>query len=740
MLAMGALPSAAVAQPSFVESFYVSATSEASDDDLDQGLSRCARSFADALTQSRQYIERNGPEVASVVAGCVENVADPTTQRACDLAAASSSVDYILMVDALQVSNGWLFEARAVSPTQNGTVWSADQVVESQSDFVLSARQGCRELAQNFLCTRNNVCAAAATAEADRSTLRLGSELPTVATVYVDGVAVGNSTQTEFALTPGTKRIEIRAPGYSVLERTVELTAGQTLDLNDIVLEALPATASVACNVRDAQIIVNGQPAGSTALGQFVPVTVPIGASTLSVQAPGYNTWEIQLAATPGADLRLEVELTPGTGVQTGVVASQTVAPPPPVSTTGAGVATGTEIPTGVTNVAPQTGADPGYAPASDTIYNYDVRNGTLQQGDVQLTSGEFYDEYFYTSYGNEPISLYAASTEFDTYLMIRGPGDFSMDNDDLDPAQGTDAGIDVLLPNPGEYRIMVTSYRPGEVGDYALAIAPGVPDAPSVPATPPVADNQFTGSGSRFGALAAGDSTLSSGEFNDTWTYWSNGNEVASLYAASTDFDTYLMVRGPNDFSLDNDDYDTAQGLNAGMEFEMITPGEYRFIVTSYQPGEMGNYQLDFVTRSRVTGTTTGTTGNTRPTGGVLNGYQVIPVTPSMRPVQVSGQAGGTVSGSDVTGGQCLGFFEGSANAQLQVNQFTDLRLYAESSVDTTLILIDESGNIHCDDDSRGNLNPQLDMSLPPGTYDIFVGTYATGNYGGYLLTLEPM
>jgi hypothetical protein len=110
------------------------------------------------------------------------------------------------------------------------------------------------------------------------------------------------------------------------------------------------------------------------------------------------------------------------------------------------------------------------------------------------------------------------------------------------------------------------------------------------------------------------------------------------------------------------------------------------------------------------------------------------------MRPVQISGQAGGTVSGSDVTGRQCLGFFEGSANAQLQVTQFTDLRLYAESSADTTLILIDEAGNTHCDDDSRGNLNPQLDMSLPPGTYDIFVGTYATGTYGGYQLTLEPM
>ena len=736
MVAAGAAPTAAVAQPSFVESFYVSATSEATDDDLEQGLSRCARSFADALNQSRQYIERNGPEVASVVSGCVENVADPTTQRACDLAAASSSVDYILMVDALQVSNGWLFEARAVSPTQNGTVWSADQVVDSQSDFVLSARQGCRELAQNFLCTRNNVCATAATAAADRSTLRLDAPLPTVATVYVDGVAVGNSTQAEFALTPGTKRIELRAPGYAVLERTVELVAGQTLALNDVVMEALPATASVACNVRDAQISVNGQIVASTALGQFVPVTIPIGASTLSVQAPGYNTWEIQLAATPGADLQLEVELTPGSGVQTGVVTSQSIASVPGTDVSG--------LPAGTNGSAATAAIDPSQGPTgvggfSDSLSLYANTAGALQQGDVQLNSGEFYDEYFYMSYGNEPLSLRAASTEFDTYLMIRGPGDFTIDNDDYDIAQGTNAGIDIVLPNPGEYRIMVTSYRPGEVGSYTLSVAPGVPPATQTPVTPPTVGNQFNGSGTGHGSLASGDATLNSGEFSDTWIYQSSGNEFASLHALSTEFDTYLMVRGPNGFTMDNDDFDTAQSLNAGLEFEMLAPGEYRFIVTSYQPGETGAYALDFTTRSLVPATT-GYYQQTQPVGGTPGGYQVIPVQPSMRATQLSGEAGGNVSGADVTDGQCLGFFNGSANAQLQVNQYTDLRIFAESSADTTLLLVDDAGNVYCDDDSHGNLNPRLDVSLRPGIYDVFVGTYAAGTYGDYLLTVQPL
>ena len=732
MVAVGAAPTAAVAQPSFVESFYVSATSEATDDDLEQGLSRCARSFADALNQSRQYIERNGPEVASVVSGCVENVADPTTQRACDLAAASSSVDYILMVDALQVSNGWLFEARAVSPTQNGTVWSADQVVEAQSDFVLSARQGCRELAQNFLCTRNRVCAAAATAASDRSTLRLGTSMPTVATVYVDGVAVGNSTQAEFALTPGTKRIELRAPGYAAIERTVELVAGQTLDLTNVVMEALPATASVACNVRDAQILVNAQPVGTTALGQFVPVTIPIGASTLSVQAPGYNTWQIQLAATPGADLQLEVELTPGSGVQAGVVTSQTIASVPGINTAA--------LPDGTNNSANTAATDPSQATAgfggfSDSLALYSNTTGALQQGDVQLNSGEFYDEYFYTSYGNEPLSFRAASSEFDTYLIVRGPGDFAIDNDDYDTALGTDAGIDVVLPNPGEYRILVTSYRPGEVGSYTVSVTPGVPPADPTLITPPTVGNQFTGSGTGHGSLAAGDATLNTGEFNDTWTYLSNGNEFVSLYAVSSEFDTYLMVRGPNGFTMDNDDFDTAQSLNAGLEFEMTTPGEYRFIVTSYQPGETGAYALDFTTRSLVSATSPHTTS-----GGVLSGYQVLAVQPSMRPTQVAGQAGGNVSGSDVTAGQCLGFFNGSANAQLQVNQYTDLRIFAESSADTTLLLMDDAGNVYCDDDSHGNLNPRLDVSLRPGIYDVWVGTYAAGTYGEYLLTVQPL
>lgn len=56
-------------------------------------------------------------------------------------------------------------------------------------------------------------------------------------------------------------------------------------------------------------------------------------------------------------------------------------------------------------------------------------------------------------------------------------------------------------------------------------------------------------------------------------------------------------------------------------------------------------------------------------------------------------------------------------------------VRFFVRASGDTTLLINDASGRWHCDDDSGGNLNPMVDIQSPPeGQYDIWVGSYRTG------------
>lgn len=56
-------------------------------------------------------------------------------------------------------------------------------------------------------------------------------------------------------------------------------------------------------------------------------------------------------------------------------------------------------------------------------------------------------------------------------------------------------------------------------------------------------------------------------------------------------------------------------------------------------------------------------------------------------------------------------------------------LRLYVLAAGDTTLVVNDGAGNWHCNDDSSGGRNPQVDIANPPaGHYDIWVGSYQSG------------
>lgn len=217
---------------------------------------------------------------------------------------------------------------------------------------------------------------------------------------------------------------------------------------------------------------------------------------------------------------------------------------------------------------------------------------GELTSGDRTLTTGEYFDEHRFTWAPGARIQLEARSSDFDSYLIVHPPSGPQRDNDDLVPGQSLNAGMDIQVTEPGEWRVLVTSYQPQRTGSYTLVVR-GASSAPSAPSAPPPAPAP-AGAPVRTetGVLEAGDQTLASGEYRDSYEMTFTPRSAVQIRLESSDFDPYLIVRTPSGRQEDNDDFQPpARG--AGIDIPVAEPGTYAVTVTSYRPGERGRYTL---------------------------------------------------------------------------------------------------------------------------------------------------
>ncbi|WP_412063160.1 hypothetical protein [Rubrivirga sp. IMCC45206] len=118
--------------------------------------------------------------------------------------------------------------------------------------------------------------------------------------------------------------------------------------------------------------------------------------------------------------------------------------------------------------VAPETATvAPDAAPA--TAAPERVYTGTLQDGDDTLVSGEFLDPYEVIAREGQWIRAQVLSGDFDPYLMVLSPTGDQTEVDDS--AAGNTSMTKAVLEatEAGKWTIVVTSFAPGETGDYEL-------------------------------------------------------------------------------------------------------------------------------------------------------------------------------------------------------------------------------------------------------------------------------
>lgn len=335
--------------------------------------------------------------------------------------------------------------------------------------------------------------------------------------------------------------------------------------------------------------------------------------------------------------------------------------------------------------------------------------SGKLTAKDRQLPSGEYYESFDIQLRAGQKITADLTSDDFDPFVQINaldaaGNPDRQREwfNDDFEGSSSR-SFVEVEAPADATYRVMVTTYKAGMTGVYALELVIGAPpsDASGGLAVTPE-DRVEIGTLNRF------DSTLENGEYYDVFEQeLREGDQVIAELMSET-FDTYVYVRSTIDteFAVYNDDWESNQ-RKSRIEFTAPATGVYRFYATSYQAAEQGEYRL--VIQSR----------------GVTD-----PTAPATR------EESGTLSADDITltTGEYADVYtiEGAVGQQLRVE-------VTSSAFDTYVMVKSPSGNSQDNDDYQGAKDRSVIETVltEAGTHRVIVTSYAKGETGDYRLTI---
>jgi hypothetical protein len=230
------------------------------------------------------------------------------------------------------------------------------------------------------------------------------------------------------------------------------------------------------------------------------------------------------------------------------------------------------------------------------------------------------------------------------------------------------------------------------------------------------------TTGGSRDAAQAFGGEC--SGSVDTTPDHIINVSSAVNLkvYTTSTT-DSTLIVRGPSGTFCDDDSRGELDAeINA-----MLRPGRYEVYVGHL--GETGTYTLT------LTENVGGRSGGAGDEGGI-EAYRDFTLGAgfSPDPQRSRGDTGGSRDARSY-GKACTGTIDTTPDHRLTVTSALNLRIFVESTTDSTLVVVGPN-RTWCDDDSHGDLDPEITGNFVPGQYEIYVGTNG-GQNGSYTITL---
>lgn len=169
---------------------------------------------------------------------------------------------------------------------------------------------------------------------------------------------------------------------------------------------------------------------------------------------------------------------------------------------------------------------------------------------------------------------------KFDPYLRIESANKVALlDNDDASPPGTLDSRLIFSPKEDGKYRVIATSFKPGETGDYEITITPV----------------QISTFSKTFKETLVKTPQTIKGKFFKLHKVELEADTPYTIHLRSQKFDTFLRLGDDNARKVvaQNDDVVPGNTKESRIDFTPSRTGSYTIVVTSFAPGETGDYEL---------------------------------------------------------------------------------------------------------------------------------------------------
>lgn len=209
--------------------------------------------------------------------------------------------------------------------------------------------------------------------------------------------------------------------------------------------------------------------------------------------------------------------------------------------------------------------------------------SGVLSDNSNVLESdNSFFDAYTFDAQQGQQISIDMVSQDLDAYLILLDPNGRDIAQDD-DGGNGTNARLVTTAASSGTYTILANSYGVGEVGEYRLQVSAN--NASSANARLLLQEEGYLGQG----ALVL----QSDGSLYQEHSFYGEAGQQVTVTMESDDFDTYLILIGPNEQVIEQNDDIGPSNFNSAITVTLPTTGTYRAIANAYDSTGRGRYSI---------------------------------------------------------------------------------------------------------------------------------------------------
>jgi len=213
---------------------------------------------------------------------------------------------------------------------------------------------------------------------------------------------------------------------------------------------------------------------------------------------------------------------------------------------------------------------------------------GELTPLDHQRRSGKYEDIYLLQGQAGQRVEIELTSEDFDPFLLVNGPGGYSISNDDVE-AEKLGSRLVLQLPADGTYRLSATSFDGGAMGAYRIAARVPVRDArldTVLPSTPVQVGTTIDGRLEEEDVAVKGADKV-----QDRYRITARRGERVRVTLRSDKFDPTLSLQLPDGTVFANDDH--GERTDSRIEMVLADAGEYLVAVSSFEDGGTGAYRL---------------------------------------------------------------------------------------------------------------------------------------------------